>query len=412
MPEDSKNLDRRGFISASLGCLAAGVAAATPVSLLAQSDTAKKSTGPTTRKSGGVITRTLGRTGITVPIVGMGVMNSNNPEVVQASYEIGVRHFDTAAAYQYGRNEQMVGNVIKKLGVRDKVIIATKEPRPNRTSGMTDKQVKQEVYELCNGSLKRLKSDYVDILYFHNVRQAEDFNDPVLMEAMADLKKQGKVRAVGVSTHAAMADVVNAVAEGGFYDVVLTAINVSMADDVDLHKAIANAAKKGVGIIAMKTQAGGNRLPNPDSLKDYSGSVIATASLKWVLQNPNITAAIPGYVNFQHMKEDFSVAGGLEYTDEEQKFLGDNRISLGLAFCRQCGKCEPTCPHKVDIPSLMRTHMYAAQYANFHEARATLDAIARDRGIAACNSCSDCSARCAHYVDIAKRIDNLKAMYA
>jgi hypothetical protein len=202
------------------------------------------------------------------------------------------------------------------------------------------------------------------------------------------------------------------VVEGGFYDVVLTAINVSMADDVDLHKAVAAAAKKGVGIIAMKTQAGGNRLPNPDSLRDYDGSVIATASLKWVLQNPNITTAIPGYVNFQHMKEDFSVANGLEYTDEEQKFLGDNRISLGLAFCRQCGKCEPTCPQKVDIPSLMRTHMYAAQYANFHEARATLDAIPSGRGIAACNSCGDCTAKCANYVDIAKRIDNLKAMYA
>lgn len=409
MSTEERKVDRRGFIAASIGGLVtAGAAALTPGRLFAQ----EKPVAPETKSGGEVIHRTLGKTGIKVPIVSMGVMNSNNPEVVQASYEHGVRHFDTAAAYQYGRNEQMVGAVIKKLGVRDKVIIATKEPRPRRQAGMTDQQLKQEAFDLCDGSLKRLKMDYVDILYYHNVTRPEDFNDPVLMEAMADLKKQGKIRAAGVSTHSGMASVLNEVAKGGVYDVVLTAINVTMADDSDLHQAIAGAAKKGIGVIAMKTQAGGGRLPNPDSLKEYAGSTIATASLKWVLRNDNITTAIPGYDNFQHMKEDFSVAYGIDYTEDEEKFLGDNRITLGMAYCRQCKTCVASCPQKVDIPSLMRTHMYAAQYANFHEARATLKSIAKERSLAACGSCESCTAKCANQVDIARRIENLRAMYA
>lgn len=409
MSGEERKLDRRGFISASIGgIVTAGAAALAPGRLFAQ----EKPVAPKAKQKGGVIYRTLGKTGIKMPIVSMGVMNSNNPEVVQASYEHGVRHFDTAAAYQYGRNEQMVGTVIKKLGVRDKVIIATKEPRPTRRGGMTDQQVKQELFDLCDGSLKRLKTDHVDILYIHNVTQADDFSDPALMEGLAELKKAGKTRAVGVSTHSGMATVLNEVAKGGFFDVVLTAINVAMADDSDLHQAIAGAAKKGVGIIAMKTQAGGGRLPNPDSLREYSGSTVATASLKWVLRNENITTAIPGYDNFQHMKEDFSVAYGIDYTDEEEKFLGDNRITLGMAYCRQCKKCVASCPHRVDIPSLMRTHMYAAQYANFHQARTTLKSIEKDRSLAACSSCESCTAQCANQVDIARRIENLRAMYA
>jgi heterodisulfide reductase subunit C len=59
----------------------------------------------------------------------------------------------------------------------------------------------------------------------------------------------------------------------------------------------------------------------------------------------------------------------------------------------------------------MRTHMYAAQYSNFGQARATLDEIAPDHSIGRCTSCDTCSARCANSVDIAYRIGDLKLIY-
>ena len=73
-----------------------------------------------------VNTRTLGKTGLTVPIVSFGVMNADVPGLVRRAYELGMRHFDTAAAYQRGRNEEMVGTMIKDMGVRDDVIVSTK----------------------------------------------------------------------------------------------------------------------------------------------------------------------------------------------------------------------------------------------------------------------------------------------
>lgn len=403
---DSK-FTRRGFLSASISGLAAtSVLGLSPGLALGQENL------ETANSDGDVIYRTLGRTGLKIPIVSMGVMNANNPEIVQASYEIGVRHFDTAARYQYGRNEQMVGDVIKRLGTRDEVVIATKELRPAQRGGMTPKQVKEKMIDLCEGSLNRLKTDYIDILYIHSVGSAEEVSDPDVMEALALLKKQGKIRFTGVSTHEAMTEVINALAEKGFYDVVLTVINVAMADDVDLLGAIENAASKGVGVIAMKTLAGGPRLPNPETLRSFRSSTITTACLKWVLRNGNIATAIPGYTNFEHMREDFSVARNLEYTSEEREFLSDNSITVSMGFCRQCRQCVPTCPRGADVPTLMRTHMYAAQYANFHQARAVLDDIPKSTGIQACGSCVQCIARCANAVDIQRRIGELKMMYA
>jgi len=73
-----------------------------------------------------IIYRALGKTGIFLPIVSMGAMNTLDSALVKKSYEIGVRFFDTAADYMRGRNEEMLGNAIKELNVREKVIIGTK----------------------------------------------------------------------------------------------------------------------------------------------------------------------------------------------------------------------------------------------------------------------------------------------
>ncbi|MEE9554986.1 MAG: aldo/keto reductase [candidate division Zixibacteria bacterium] len=398
---------RRGFLStATTGLAAAGVFGISPGLAFAQ----KGSDGKTGTDE--IIHRTLGKTGLSIPVVSMGVMNADNPEIVHAAYEAGIRHFDTAARYQYGRNEQMLGEVISRLGVRDKVIVGTKELRPAQRGEMSSKQVRAKLINLCEGSLSRLKTDYIDILYIHSVASVDDVNDDNIQDALTTLKKQGKIRFAAVSTHENMTDVINAVAEGGFYDVVLTGFNVTMADDDGMLNAIENAASKGVGLIAMKTQSGGQRLASSDASRKFDSSTIMKASLKWVLRNKSISTSIPGFDNFQHMREDFSVASDLEYTPEEEELLSDNNIKLGMGFCRQCRQCEPTCPNGVDIPTLMRTHMYAASYGNLVHARVTIDDIPKNKSIGVCGLCSSCGARCIRAIDIDRNIGELKSMYA
>ncbi len=408
MKREHSEITRRGFLSTAVSCAAsAGLLGIAPGRALAQ-ETVKEQA----ERQSDVIYRQLGRTGFRLPVISQGVGYTNNPAVVQASYEAGVRHFDTAANYQFGRNEQMVGRVIKRLGVRDKVNIGTKVHLPAQRRGLSPQQSKKKLLDNFEGSLKRLSTDYVDILYVHEVDDPQEVSDPAIIEALVQLREQKKALAIGISTHSGMAEVINAMIAAGVYDVVLTSINFTMSDDTDLLKAIADAASKGIGVIGMKVMAGGTRWPNPDTRRDYSSETIARAGLKWVLRNDNITTVIPGYDSYEHLNQDFSVAFDLELTPEEKNFLSDNSIKLGMGFCRQCRKCLASCPHDADIPTLMRTHMYAAQYGNFQLARATLDGIPRESGLQACRICTECVAACANSVDINRRIDELKLMYA
>jgi len=336
------------------------------------------------------------------------VMNANNPEVVRASYETGVRLFDTAAYYQGGKNERMVGDVIKELGARDDVTIATKVYNPSMRRGDPRKAIRVQV----NECLDRLQMNHVDILYVHVVDSADFAKDEEVRAAMEEARESGKTRFIGLSTHKNMSEVIEAVTETGWYDVVLASYNISMDGDERMQKAIRQAAAKGIGIIAMKTQAGGRRYQLPDDTTDYDSRTMNQAALKWVLRNEHVTAAIPGYTTFEHMREDFEVASGIEYNEKEKCLLGDCNIKIGLGFCRQCDLCLGDCPAGVDVPTLMRTHMYAAQYANFQHARATLDDIERGRGLEACVNCGRCKVRCPHSVDVAAKIEELRLIYA
>jgi hypothetical protein len=112
------------------------------------------------------------------------------------------------------------------------------------------------------------------------------------------------------------------------------------------------------------------------------------------------------------MEEDWSVVRSLSFTPEEKRFLTDNKVQIAQGFCRQCSECVPGCSRGVDIPTLMRVHMYTASYRNFQHARQTLEEIPEDRAIGACVSCAGCTVRCAHGVDVRERLEDLRALYA
>ncbi|MGE5358654.1 MAG: aldo/keto reductase [Bacteroidales bacterium] len=394
MSSESPKKNRRQFLSQTSFALAsAGVVG------LVRPWSAAQQKPPVPVKGKAVIQRTLGRTGIKLPIVSMGVMNANNPELLKQAYEAGIRLFDTALGYQQGRNERMIGDVVSQMGIRDKVIIETKIPFPRVPAG----EVKAKFLADFAGCLERLQTKYVDILMIHQP-SVEQMNNPEAVAALKELKDQKTARFIGVSQHGNQAATLNAAAEGGIYDVVLVGFNVLNAADADFLAALKTASAKGVGIIAMKTQTGG-RARN-------LGALNQTAMLKWALQHPEIATAIPGFTNSDQLAESYSVASGLEFTAEEKTWLADKNVKLALDFCKQCGTCLPTCPRGVDIPTLMRTHMYAANYANFEHARATFEEIPRHASLVNCTSCSTCSAQCANNVRIGDRVADLKAMYA
>ncbi len=411
MTDPKRTLDRREFFSKAL----AGAGAAVALGRLGRPGELRAQAAPAAAASGPLITRPLGKTGYTLPVVNMGVMNADNPELVRRAYELGVRHFDTAAGYQRGRNEEMVGRVLDELKVRDKVVIATKVaiPPPMRASA-SPAELKAAFIRTFEGSLQRLRTDYVDMLYIHDVSRVEDLTRAGYVDALAELKSQKKVRFAGFSTHQNMGPCLDEAVRGGFYEVVLVAFNYSLAEDAALRRSLENAAAKGLGLIAMKTQCMQSWYMGelPAELQAfYSGSILQTAVLKWVLQHKFIHCAVPGYTTFSQLEEDMSVARDLAFTPEEKRFLSDRRIKLASAACVRCGECLGTCPAGVDTRVLMRAHMYL-HYPNVFEAKAALESLPAGRGLDRCASCDSCQAKCRGRVDIGRRIDQLKVHFA
>lgn len=405
-------MNRRNFIENSGKNLALmGLAGLSAVGISGKTADSKVENAEQEVKNNRMLYRRLGKTGIELPIVSMGVMNANVPGLVKAAWEQGIRHFDTAWVYQNGNNEKMVGSVLHEIGAkREEVIIGTKA----LVSPRKGKDAKAELLRQLNESLSRLKMDYVDIFYYHDTQSLEQINDPYIVEAFTELKEKKKIRFSGFSTHVDWPDIVNDAAERKFYDVILISYNYSMHNDQRVFDAIKKAYDSGIGLIAMKTQCQQGwykRELSSEMQSYYSEKNMNTALLKWVLRNQYITTAVPGFTTFDQLKEDILVALNLDYTKEEENFLRSRNVKLAMeSVCRQCGTCMSSCPYNVDIPSLMRTHMYLLSYGNPLMARITLDRIDSGNGLDKCAACSNCTGRCRYNVPVSERINELKGI--
>ncbi|MCP5103538.1 MAG: twin-arginine translocation signal domain-containing protein, partial [bacterium] len=374
---------RRSFIKKSAAGLAG--AAILPSVLTGETKTAGKEAG----KKKKMIYRTLGKTGLKLPIVSMGVMNADNPKLVEAALDAGILLLDTAWFYQMGRNEEMIGKVVKSRP-RDSYVLATKvwEPRDRKT-GLFPADAKADTFmQKFETSMKRLGLDHVDILYLHSVYCKEAAMFEPYLEIMQKLKKQGRIRFIGVSTHRNEPEVLRAAADSKIYDVVLTSYNFKMKNLAEVEKAIDYAAKAGVGIVAMKTQAGvfwDKEKQHPINMK---------AALKWALKNENIHTSIPGFTTFDQLELDLAAMEDLTLTPEEKAGLKEpvTLAAAGGLYCQQCEQCLPQCRGNLEIPTLMRSYMYAYGYKNFEHAKQTLEQV--DLSNLVCDNCGTCNVKC------------------
>jgi len=388
MRNQEVNKDRRNFIKKGVAGLAG--AAVLPSVLRGEKKEEKKKK---------LMFRTLGKTGLKLPVVSMGVMNADNPELVRAALEAGIVLLDTAHGYQRGRNEEMIGKVIKDRP-RDSYVIATKVPGDplDRKTGLFTKETKAEPFiEKFHISLKRLGLEYVDIFYLHSVvKRGAALFEP-LLSAMVKLKKEGKIRFIGVTTHRNEPEVVRAAADSKVYDVVLTAYNFLQPHLAEVEESITYAASKGLGIVAMKTQAG----VYWDSERQHQ--INMKAALKWALQNENIHTAIPGFTTFDQMNLDLTVMEDLTLTQQEKNDLKlDKKIALTGLYCRQCEKCVSQCRENLEIPTYMRSYMYAYGYRNLGLARDTLESL--NESHIPCSNCRTCKVNCTMGFDVKNKV--------
>ncbi len=342
--------------------------------------------------------RTLGRTGIKTPLISFGTSGALDTGFIRSAYEAGIKMFFSATYYGEGNNEKIVGEGLKSLP-RDSFVVGTAVPPDgfdNRT-GLFSKPFDPDAYiKKAEGSLSRFGLDYVDFVLFPYAGKRPTVLDEGVLKAMERLKKQGRTRFVGIASHSDTEEALKAAAESGIYDVAMISYNYKIRNIESLNSAIAVAVKAGMGIVGMKTTAGVYR--------DKSGSQPnSDAVLKWVLQNENIASIVSGMTSLEQLQKNLAMVRNLKMTEQELK---DLKLALvdsetGL-YCQQCRQCLPQCPHNLDIPTIMRSYMYAYGYKNASQAFQNLASI--DLSEKPCEKCESCSVNCSSGFDVRNKI--------
>lgn len=340
--------------------------------------------------------RVLGRTGIKTPLISLGAAEASGTGLIKTAYESGIKLFFSATYYGEGNNEKLVGEGLKGLP-RDSFVVGTAVPPDgfdNRTGRFKGKFDSEAYLRKAEGSLKRFGLDYVDFFLFPFAGKKETVQDEGVLKALEQLKKQGKTKFVGIASHSDTEEALKAAADSGIYDVAMIAYNFKAQNKDSLNSAIEYAAKAGMGIVAMKTTAG--------AFRDKSGPALnSDAALKWVLQNEHISSIVSGMSTIEQIQKNLTMIKNLKMTDQEMKDLNLAMAEPGL-YCQQCRQCLPQCPHNLDIPTIMRSYMYAYGYMNTNQAWHTL--AAADLKDNPCSSCQTCNVKCASRFDVRKKI--------
>lgn len=262
----------------------------------------QSTTSATTQSPVPMPTRLLGRTEMTVPVLGLG--GSASPlsksgqaaeaiAIIEHAYEGGIRYFDTAA--NYGPSEERLGQVLP--AVRSEVMIATK----------TSQRTRDEAWRQLEQSLTRLQTDYIDVWQFHAI--AYDWDVDTLLDpnqgaikAAEEAKEQGIIRAIGVTGHNNPDIFVKALNR---YPFDTTLIPVNAADKHTpapfINTVLPIAQQNNTGVIAMKVPAYG-RLFRPNVLTGMA------EALGYVLTQPQVHCCIIAADTLEHLAENIAAA--------------------------------------------------------------------------------------------------------
>jgi len=352
---------------------------------------------------------TLGKTGLQISDVSFGSsrLRAGQEDLVHRALDLGVNYFDTAEGYTSGSSESVIGNALK--GLRDKVVIATKTSVGSSTR-------KEDIMLSLEESLQRLRTDYVDIFFNHAVNDVSRLKNPEWFEFVEEARQQGKIRFTGMSGHAGrLIECLDYAVDQDMFDAVLVAYNFGqdpafyenltrrfdlVANQPDLQRVLAKAKKKNWGVVAMKVLRGA-RLN--DMRPFEQDGTFAQAALRWALSNQDVDAAIISMTSGDVIDEYVKGSGGQQVSQQDLKLLEQYAWMTDASYCRHaCNDCEGACPYGVPISDVLRTRMYATDYADLEFARSEYQQLGA--AAAPCLSCDGqpCKDACTYELPIAR----------
>ena len=327
------------------------------------------------------------------------------------AFELGVNYYDTA--YIYPGSEELVGRIIEKNGIRDKINLATKLPQYliNNRSGL-DKYFNEE--------LKRLRTDYVDYYLMHHMtdfQQWEKLQALGIEEWIAEKKKNGQIRNVGFSFHgdtATFKKILNAYD----WDSCLVQYNYFDEHTQAGRAGIQAAAEKGVKVFIMEPLRGGKLVDLlPEKAKkeianEPHGRTPAEWAFRWLWDQPESTCVVSGMNSIAMVEENCRIAAEAkagDYGPEEKAFIEKIKsyiIESTKVNCTGCRYCMP-CPKGVDIPGIFRCYnaMYTEGKADGRHQFMQTVGLTREPAFASrCVGCGKCEQHCPQGIAIREKL--------
>ena len=327
------------------------------------------------------------------------------------AYELGVNYFDTA--YIYPGSEDVLGRVLEKNHLRDKVNIATKLPQyMMKTAGQIERTFNEE--------LKRLRTDHFDYYLMHmftDIGEWEKLKKLGVENFIREKKESGAIRNIGFSFHGnteMFLKILNA------YDWDFCQIQYNYLDETTQAGVVGlkAAAARGIPVVIMEPLRGGklvNKLPEAAKqlmARHERGWSPADWGLRWLWDQPEVTVVLSGMNSLAMVEENVRIASEAAvgaFSAEDRAFL--QRI-LGIirekekVGCTGCRYCMP-CPKGVDIPgyfssyNLMYTESKVSGWRHFFQAVAL---SAEPSFASQCVQCGKCEKHCPQAIPIREQL--------
>ena len=336
--------------------------------------------------------RKFGNTGFRVSDISCGA--PTNEAVLKACIDSGINLIDAGEVYLNGNTERMIGRVLQGRD-RSKYFINSKL----YTEGDSFPS-KKEVIERTNNALDRLQTDYVDCVQIHSAENTKILKDKAFHDGMEQLKKEGKVRHVGISCHGnnwaydteeSLDTILMSAIEDGRFDVILLAYNFVNADIAE--KVLETCDKKDIATMIMKSnpvhifnifenrmagmaeegkeadaflQAYYDKYKKMDEqAKTFfarygirSDSELKEAASKYVLSNPKAHTTLWDFQSFEELDNMLSLSGQ-KLTGRDELVLKGFHDHLGHTVCRiGCNDCEAACPYHIPVNKILRYNYY------------------------------------------------------
>ena len=379
--DDAPQTDRRGFLQA--GAVAAASTLALGSGLAAAQDAAGQAAV--------LPRRPLGKTGVDVTLLDIGTGRGKGIDrLLRSAYARGIRAFDTSETY--GSEADFKRWFEASPEVRKQVFVVSKDaPKaPAELPAMLDER------------LQALGTDYVDLLFIHSFGDNHPLADAVAMlkgrelaQVVEKIKKSGKAKLVGISTHHKdRAALLEAAAEGGSVDAIMVQYTPWLDKESPLNRALDACWKKGIGLIAMKQMAGQFFTGKPagaildevvrrtpmlaeKKLTPFQGLLHA------IWSDERLAAACVSMGNVDQIRENADAATRFEpLKAAELDQLRGAALAHGPILCADCdGRCSRAAGTDAELGNLTRFLTYHEHHGDRTDARrryADLPASARD----------------------------------